>query len=188
MRKVIIDTLMSLDGYYTNSKNNVDWFLGFEDDDLAWSHEVLTRVGLLVFGRTTYEEFSKIFPTLDAKATGWDPFIPDSLNRLPKVVFSKSLKEGSWEPVTIVREDPAKEIARLKEGSGKDINIVGSGSIVSAAVDAGLVDEYYLRIQPIILGSGKRLYRESGEPRGLTLVESRRLQTGVLALHYVPRR
>jgi dihydrofolate reductase len=188
MRKVVLDTLMSLDGYYTDAKNTVDWFAPFEEDDLAWSHDVLTRVGLLVFGRTTYEEFGSFFPTLDAAAQGWDPYIPERLNALPKVVFSTTLKEPTWKPVTVVRTDPVAEIARLKEGSGKEINIVGSGSIVSAAVEAGLVDEFWLRVQPILLGSGKPIFPELPDHRPLTLVESKAFKSGVLGLHYVPRR
>jgi dihydrofolate reductase len=121
VRKVILDSLMSLDGFYTDSKSQIDWF-EFSDEDMAWSHDALRNTGTLVLGRKTYEEFSEVFPTMeDPAAKGWDPFIPETLNALPKIVFSKHLRAGRWKPVTIVRTDPVKEVARLKEGSGKDI-------------------------------------------------------------------
>lgn len=188
MRKVILDSLMSLDGFYTDAKSQIDWF-EFSAEDMAWSHDALVNTGTLVLGRKTYEEFSEVFPKMkDPAGQGWDPFIPASLNALPKVVFSKSLKEGSWTPVTILRTDPADEIARLKEGPGKDIQIVGSGSIVSAAVRAGLVDEFRLRVEPILLGSGRPLFPDPADRRRLKLVSSQSFESGVLGLRYELRR
>lgn len=188
MRNVSLDSLMSLDGYYTDAKSQIDWF-EFDDADMAWSHEALNDVGTLVFGRKTYEEFSGIFPKMkDPAKLGWDPFIPETLNALPKIVFSKGLKEGSWKPVTIVRTDPVKEVARLKEGTGKEIQIVGSGSIVSAIVRAGLVDDFRLRVQPILLGSGRSLFPDQAERLRLKLVSATPFKSGVLGLRYQPRK
>ena len=188
MRRVILDSLMSLDGYYTDAKSQVDWF-EFEDEDMAWSHDALSVTGTLVFGRQTYEEFSQIFPKMkDPAGKGWDPYIPESLNALPKIVFSKTLKEANWKPVTIVRTDPVKEIARLKQGEGKDIQVVGSGSIVSQVVRAGLVDEFRLRVQPILLGSGRALFPDDAARLKLKLVKAVPFKSGTLGLQYEPRK
>ena len=188
MRRVTLDSLMSLDGFYTDAKSQIDWF-EFDDADMAWSHDALSTTGTLVFGRKTYEEFSGVFPKMkDPAKLGWDPYIPETLNALPKIVFSKSLKEGSWKPVTIVRTDPVKEVARLKEGTGKDIQIVGSGSIVSAVVRAGLVDEFRLRVQPILLGSGRSLFPAEAERLRLKLVNTTPFKSGTLGLIYQPRK
>ena len=188
MRKVVLDSLMSLDGFYTDAKSQIDWF-DFSDEDMSWSHDALSNIGTLVFGRKTYEEFSGVFPKMkDSLPEGWDPFIPESLNTLPKVVFSKSLKEGHWKPVTIVRADPVKEVARLKEGTGKDIEIIGSGSVVSAVVRAGLVDEFRLRVEPILLGSGRSLFPNEAERLRLKLVKAQPFKSGVLGLQYEPRK
>jgi len=187
MRRVVLDSLMSLDGYYTDSKNQIDWFPQFDEEDFAWSHDVLTRAGLLAFGRTTYEEFSKFFPTVDPVSAGWDPYIPKQLNELPKIVFSTSLKEAAWKPSTIVRTDPAKEIARLKNEPGKDIVIIGSGSIVSEVVRYGLVDEFRIRVLPIILGAGKPLLKNQSKQLPLKLVEAKTFKSGVQALYYIPK-
>ena len=187
MRRVTLDSLMSLDGFYTDAKSQIDWF-EFEDEDMAWSHDALRDTGTLVLGRKTYEEFSNVFPKMkDPAKMGWDPFIPETLNALPKVVFSKSLEEGAWKPVTIVRTDPVQEVARLKQGAGKDIQIVGSGSIVSAVVGAGLVDEFRLRVQPILLGSGRSLFPDPAVRLRLRLVEAKPFKSGVLGLRYERR-
>lgn len=187
MRRVVLDTIMSLDGYFTDSKNEIEWFQ-FEEGDMKWSHDILTTAGTLVFGRTTYLEFSKIWPKMDAISAGWDPYIVDSLNKLPKTIFSTTLKKGEWGPSTIVKTDPAKEVSRLKKGTGKDILIIGSGSIVNSLLRAGLVDQFYLRVQPIILGSGKSLFKDMLTQLPLTLVEAKTFKSGVQALHYTPTR
>ncbi len=184
MRKIVLDTIVSLDGCYTDGKSEIDWF-DFCDEDMTWSHDILTRAGTLVFGRTTYVDFSGVFPKMDAAKVGFDPYIVAQLNALPKVVFSKTLKEASWNPVTVVPSDPAKELARMKEGDGKDIVLLGSGSIAAAAVRAGLVDEYRLRVEPIILGSNRPLFADPKERRKLRLVKSWPFPSGVLGLHYV---
>lgn len=184
MRKIVLDSIMSLDGCYTDGKSQIDWF-DFVDEDMTWSHDVLTRAGTLAFGRTTYEDFTGVFPNMDAAQAGFDPYIVERLNSLPKVVFSKTLKEGKWKPVTIVHADPAKELARLKEGEGKDIVIIGSGSIVAAAVRAGLDDEFRLRVEPIILGTGRPLFLDPKQRSKLKLVKAWPFPSGVLGLHYV---
>lgn len=186
MRKVVLDSLMSLDGYYTDLNNQIEWFPQFDDEAFAWSHDILTRADLLVFGRRTYEEFSTFFPTVDPVSAGWDPYIPKRLNELHKLIFSTTLKEATWKPSSIVRTDPVKEVARLKNQTGKDMVVIGSGTIVADLVRAGLVDEFRLRIIPIILGSGKSLFNDQHDQRKLTLVESKTFKSGVQALYYVP--
>ncbi len=187
MRKVVLDSLVSLDGYYTDAKSQIDWF-EFDDADMAWSHDALSNIGTLVFGRKTYDEFSEVFPKMkDPASQGWDPFIPETLNALPKVVFSRTLTEGTWKPVTFVRTDPVKEVARLREGTGKDIQIVGSGSIASAVIRAGLVDDFRLRVQPILLGSGRALFPTEADRLRLKLVSAKPFASGVLGLRYEPK-
>src|SRR5580658_4461195 len=79
MRKIVLDSIMSLDGCYTDGKSQIDWF-DFVDEDMTWSHDVLTRAGTLVFGRTTYEDFTGVFPKMDAAKAGFDPYIVERLN------------------------------------------------------------------------------------------------------------
>jgi dihydrofolate reductase len=186
MRRLILDTLMSLDGFFSGPKGEIDWF-EFEDEDHDWSQQILERVDTLLFGRITYEKFSQYWPKADPR-DGWDPFIIKQLNELQKVVFSSTLKSAAWKPVTLARGSPSAAIAEMKQMPGKDLVILGSGSLVSEVVREGLVDEYRLRLEPIVLGVGKPLFRDQRERRKLKLVNSTRWKSGVVALHYEARR
>lgn len=186
MRQLIIDSIMSLDGYYTDLNNSIDWF-DFNTEEQEWSKEILRRADTLIFGRRTYEEFSVFWPTPRPEAIGFDPFIIQRLRESPKIIFSKSLAEASWKPSTIMKdENPAGVISKMKNESGKGMVVIGSGSLVATLAREGLVDEYRIRIRPIILGSGKPLFVDRNTRHPLKLVSSRAFDNGVLGLHYEP--
>ncbi|MCL4517906.1 MAG: dihydrofolate reductase family protein [Thaumarchaeota archaeon] len=186
MRQLIIDIIMSLDGYYTDLNNNIDWF-DFSTEEQEWSKDILRRADTLVFGRRTYEEFSTFWPTPKPEAIGFDPYIIQRLNEMPKIIFSKSLTEASWKPSTIMKDENLPGvISKLKNESGKCILVIGSGSLVAALAKEGLVDEYRIRIRPIILGAGKPLFIDRNARHPLELVSSQAFNNGVLGLHYKP--
>ena len=103
-------------------------------------------------------------------------------------MFSRSLKEALWQPAVLVREDPVQAVAKLKKGSGKDMVVVGSGTLVSALVRSDLVDEYRIRVRPIILGAGKSLFTDNERRHKLKLIAAKAFRNGVVALHYEPIR
>ncbi len=185
MRKLIADSIISLDGYYTGPKNEIDWF-DFDDDEQAWSIDILQRVDTIIFGRVTYEEFSQFWPTPEAKTSGFDPYIVRQLNELPKIVYSKSLREASWKPATIVKESPSTAIPKLKNLPGKDIVLIGSGSLVASLTRDGLIDEYRMRIRPIILGAGRPMFSDTNRRHALKLMSVRSFKSGVVGLYYEP--
>ena len=186
MRQLIIDSIMSLDGYYTDVNNNIDWF-DFSDEEQEWSKDIIRRADALIFGRKTYEEFSKFWPTPQPKAVGFDSYLIQRLNELPKIIFSKTLTEAAWKPSTIIKdENPAGVISKMKNESGMGLLVIGSGSLVAALAREGLVDEYRIRIRPIILGAGKPLFIDRNARHPLKLVSSRAFDNGVLGLHYKP--
>ncbi|MDG6900054.1 MAG: dihydrofolate reductase family protein [Nitrososphaerota archaeon] len=187
MRKVILDTIISLDGYYTSPKNEIDWF-DFDRQEVEWSKEILRRVDTMLYGRVTYEEFSEFWPKAKPSPDGFDPEIIGQLNGLRKVVFSRKIKDAPWKPAEVVRGDPATEVARLKRGRGKDMVVVGSGTLVAALVRGGLVDEYRVRVRPIILGAGRPLFVDQKARHPLKLVSAKAFGNGVVALHYEPVR
>ncbi len=187
MRKVILDSIISLDGYYTSPKNEIDWF-DFNKEEVDWSKEILRRADTMLYGRVTYEEFRTFWPKASATPDGFDPEIIGQLNGHLKVVFSGTLAEVPWQPAVLVREDPADAVARLKQEPGRDMVVVGSGTVASALVRSGLVDEYRIRIRPIILGAGKPIFVDPGARHPLELVSARTLRNGVMALHYEPVR
>ena len=113
----------------------------------------------------------------------------DKMNTLPKVVFSKTLKDapwGKWNNVRLVNGNIAGEIAKMKQQPGGDMVIFGSGTIVSTLTQAGLIDEYRIFVNPIILGSGKPLFGGVDTRHKLTLSSTRALNSGVVVLTYLP--
>lgn len=185
MRKLIVDAIISLDGYFTSPKNEIDWF-DFDDDEWVWSSEILRRADAMLYGRVTYEEFRQFWPTDRPKKMGVDPYLIDRLNVLQKIVFSRTLTTSPWRPATLVREDPGKAVALLKREPGKDMVLVGSGTLVSTLLREGLIDEYYIRIRPIILGAGRPLFVDTEARHRLKLVNSKAFKTGVIGGHYEP--
>jgi dihydrofolate reductase len=142
----------------------------------------MAGAGAFLLGRRTYETFAAFWPNQPAD----DPLAP-TMNAMPKYVVSTTLSEPlSWENSTLIRDDVPAAIAALREGAGKDIEVIGSGELVQTLIRHGLVDEYRLMVHPIVLGKGKRLFRDLDAPSRLRLVESKPTSTGVLLLTFVP--
>jgi len=154
---------------------------------MAWSIEILQRVDTIIFGRVTYEEFRQFWPTPEAKESGFDPYIVRRLNESPKIVFSNSLKDAPWKPSMIVRENPSEVISKLKNEPGKDMAIIGSGSLLASLTRDELIDEYQIRIRPIILGAGRPLFVDRNRRHALKLVSAKSFKSGVVGLHYEPQ-
>jgi dihydrofolate reductase len=137
-----------------------------------------------LFGRRTYEIMAAFWPTQPDDV----PFAA-SLNGLPKYVASTTLSEPlEWRNSTLLHGDVAKAVAELKEQPGKNLVVLGSGELVQTLMENDLVDEYGLMINPILLGSGKRLFREGSAKRPLRLVRSLTTTSGVLVATYEPER
>jgi dihydrofolate reductase len=185
LRHLILDTIISLDGYYTSSRNEIDWF-GFDADEWKWSSDINRRADTFLYGRITYEEFRQFWPTSAPKSMGVDPTLIHQLNTMQKLVFSRTLADAAWKPATLVRGNPSEAVARLKRQPGKDLIVVGSGTLVGSLLRAGLFDEYYVRVRPIVLGSGRPLFVDPDGRHPLRLVSAKAFKTGVVGLHYVP--
>jgi dihydrofolate reductase len=141
----------------------------------------MAQTGSFLFGRKTYDLMASYWPTQPDD----DPFAK-ILNGLPKYVASTTLSEPLvWQRSTLLQGDVAKAVAELKQGEGGNIVVLGSGGLVQSLYENDLVDEYSLMIHPIVLGSGKKLFREV-PVRPLKLVDSVTTSTGVLMTTYVP--
>jgi dihydrofolate reductase len=159
------------------------WQLAYFDDAFGSAlMEGLAATGGFLLGRRTYEIFAAHWPNQPAD----DP-LAGTFNDLPKYVVSTSLSEPlPWHNSNLITGDVATEIAKLREQPGKELQVIGSGELVQTLVRHGLVDEYRLMIHPIVLGGGKRLFREADAPIRLRLVDSKPTTTGVLILSYEP--
>ena len=156
------------------------WAGPYSDPELAAQANRANTAGLLL-GRRTYEDFFSVWPKQKN-----NPYT-DVLNRSQKYVASKSLKEPlPWENSTLLDGDAADAVARLREQPGGDLVVLGSGELAQSLMRNGLVDEYTLLIYPLVLGSGRRLFREDGMMAKLRLVESRTTPKGVVIGTYQP--
>lgn len=189
MRRIIVDALTSLDGYLADSNGEIDWFTQDEDfnqsEGEAWSLEMLRRSDTILFGRVTFEGMAEFWPSEWARKNMAE--IAGHLNRSAKIVFSKTLKSTAWENTTILPAPTKEVMLGLKQREGQGMLVLGSSSLVSSLMRDGLIDEYRIRIVPIVLGSGRPLFKDQKERHRLRLVSSRAFQNGILALHYEPK-
>jgi dihydrofolate reductase len=184
MRRVIVSEMITLDGFFAGPDGDINWHVVDEDFNRL-ALDLLGSVGTLLFGRVTYELMVSYWPT-EAAATD-DPLIAEKMNTLPKVVFSKTLEKvewGEWKNARLVKEDLREEIAKLKQEPGKDMVLFGSGEIVSALAQSGLIDEYLLFVAPVVLGSGIPLFKGMNETIKIKLVGTQNLSSGVVLLRY----
>jgi dihydrofolate reductase len=143
--------------------------------------EGMAKGGALLLGRRTYEDFYAVWPNRT------DNPYTEVLNTTQKYVASTTLQEPlPWSNSTLLRGDAAEAVARLKEQSGKDLGILGSGELIQSLMRHNLIDEYVLLIFPLVLGSGRRLFRDGGVPATLRLVNSVTTTTGVIIATYRP--
>jgi len=141
-----------------------------------------SKGGALLFGRRTYEDFYKVWPS----APQPNPFT-DILNNSQKYVASRTLREPlPWMNSALLKGDVAQAVARLKEEPDMDLMVLGSGELVQTLMQHHLVDQYTLLIHPLVLGSGRRLFNDGGAYASLRLVDVKTTTTGVLIATYEP--
>ena len=172
---------MSVDGFFAGPNGELDWFV-WDDVLKDYSIGTLTTVDTLLFGRVTYELMAGYWPT----ATEEDPDIKKAMNNLSKIVFSRSLENVNWNNSRLVREVMPEEIMKMKHQPGKNMVIYGSGSLVSFFAQQGLIDEYRFIINPVVLGSGKPLFKGINNRMKLKLLNSKKLGSGNVLLSYQP--
>ena len=215
MRKIIATEFLTLDGVMQgpggvdeDRRGNFErggWSFQFWSEEAAqYKYDELFAAEGLLLGRVTYEIFAGAWPTLtdaenlrmvkeaggdvkamEANMPEGDPF-SNRMNSLPKYVVSTTLKKVEWNNSTLIKGDVAQEIAKLKQQPGKDILIAGSSELVNSLKDYDLIDEYRLMICPIVLGSGKRLFKDGIDTKILRLVDTKPFKTGVVVLTYRP--
>lgn len=179
MREVKLQISMSLDGYVASDRQHPGAAVPEDDELVDWKAKRLTGVGAHLMGRVTYQEMASYWPT----ATGR---YADIMNSGPKIVFSKTLASADWPTTRIARGELAEEIAAIKAEPGADVVAHGGAGFVAALAARGLIDEYCLVIQPLVLGKGRGLFAELPQARRLELVEARSFACGVVVHVYRP--
>lgn len=177
MSRVIVSNLVSVDGFFEGPNGELDWHV-VEDEFFDYAKGVLGSAAALLFGRRTYELMAAFWPGAPRDE------IADSMNQLPKLVFSRTIARADWNNTRLVRGEAAEEVARLKEESDKDLVILGSAELVSSLLRAGLIDEYRMIVNPLILGRGRPQFRDGLRRTRLRLSQARALRSGVVILSY----
>ena len=178
MRRVITSTLISLDGVIGEPHTFASPY--FDAEAAKRSLEQLLRSDALLMGRTTYQGFSKLWPSLSG------PY-PERVNSMRKYVFSSTLARADWNNTLIVRGDVASEVEKLKRDGDQDLIIYGHGQLAQSLLVSGLVDEVHFLLSPVFAGHGQLAFRE-GLNTTLELVSAQALATGAVQLIYRPQR
>ena len=186
MRRLVVFNNVSLDGYFVDMNGDMSWAKNPIPDAEwdAFGAENAKGGGTLLFGRVTYELMASYWPTPLAAQN--DPVVAKHMNSLPKVVFSRTLDRASWSNTKLVTDDMVAEIRRMKRQPGEDMAILGSGSIVSQLAQEGLVDEYQIVVNPVVLGAGRTLFDGVKERLPLKLTRTRAFGNGNVLLCYEP--
>jgi dihydrofolate reductase len=183
MRKLIVFNHISLDGYFVDANGDMSWAKGREDAEWnSFTAENASGGGVLVFGRITYEMMASFWPTPVAIESM--PVVAKGMNSMPKVVFSRTLKEVSWNNTKLVKGDLAAEIRKMKSEPGDGMVIMGSGTIIAQLTQEGLIDEYQVAVVPIILGKGRTMFEAVKEKLSLKRTKTRSFGNGNVFLCY----
>ena len=182
MRKLVVFSSISVDGYSAGEGGDISWAHSGDDAEFrAFVEGNASGGGMLVFGRKTYEMMAGYWPT--PLAATHDPVVAERMNSLPKLVFSRTLA-ADWRNTTLVRDDPVATIRRLKQEPGAGMCILGSASLVLPLAEAGLVDEFQLVVVPVALGTGSTLFAGLRKRLPLVLRQTRAFGNGNVLLCY----
>ena len=180
MRKVIAAINMTLDGF-------CDHTAGIADDELHQHYsELLSSAGALLYGRITYQ-LMEYWRTVLKNPTGNKPQddFAVMIDKIPKIVFSRTLKSIDWESAKLATKDIKEEVLELRQQAGKDI-FIGSPSLIVTLTQLGLIDEYQLCVHPVILGKGLALFKNINDRILLKLLKTKKLGSGAIVLYYEP--
>ena len=155
MRKLILSILVSVDGFIESRQKDLEWH-HWNDEMDQYMGDFFESVDTIIMGRKTYELMADYWPVITTE----DPVITGKMNHLPKLVFSKTLNTSGWNNCRFFNEIDVEEIHKMKEQDGKDLVIFGGAEIASAFTKKGLIDEFRIIVNPVILGGGTPLIKD----------------------------
>ncbi|MEW6195558.1 MAG: dihydrofolate reductase family protein [Bacteroidota bacterium] len=181
MRKLTVFNFITLNGFFEGPNHDINWHKhGAEESKL--SDDSLKAENMLLFGRRTYEMMYGFWPT--PMAAEMFPETAKGMNKSEKIVFSNTMKKAEWNYTKVIGGDIVEEMKRLKKSNGKDMTILGSGSIVTQFADAGLIDAFQIMIDPVAIGSGTTLFGGLKQKLDLKFTGTKTFKSGVVLLSY----
>jgi dihydrofolate reductase len=186
MRKLKLHVAMSIDGYIAGPNNEMDWI------DFTWNEKLReyedrlhNPVDTILLGRKMTSEFISYWSDVLNKPKDKEYSFAKKMMETPKIVFTKTQNKSEWPNTEIATGDLREEITKIKsQKGGGDIIVYGGASFDSSLIKANLIDEYYLFINPVVMGNGKTIFKDLKEIRNLSLVESIPFDSGTVLLHY----
>lgn len=183
MGRIIYALSVSLDGFAEGPDKNLDWVI-IDEEIHTFFNEQSRDLAAFLYGRRIYELMAAYWPTADLNPSALpvEAEFAQIWRDKPKYVFSQSLEKVEWNS-HLVKGDVAEAVNRLKTQSDKDLG-VGGPALAATLMELGLIDEFYLLVNPVILGSGTPFFPATREKIALRLVETRTFKAGVVMLHY----
>ncbi len=183
MRNVILAVMVSLDGFFEapgDDSEKLDWHRA-DDEWEDYSVELLGGADTLLFGRRTYEGFAGFWPAQEGE-------VARLLNEIPKVVFSTTLTEATWQHSRVVRDHIPDAVMQLKAAPGGDILVFASADLAATLTRHGLIDEYRVAVNPVVLGAGTAFFKGGDDRLDLRLLGTRMFRSGIVELRYAPEK
>ncbi len=186
MPKLIAFNHITLDGYFTSAAGDMSWaYAGADDPEFStFVAENAGGGGALLFGRVTYDLMAGYWPT--PLAIEQNPAVAEGMNRMTKYVVSRTIEQPPWSNTTLLKGDLVEAVRNLKQQPGPGIAVLGSGSIVAQLAQAGLIDEYQVVVNPVVLGAGRTMFDGLTTRLNLKLANTRTFRNGKVYLCYEP--
>ena len=187
MRKVIVSEYVTLDGVMEDpgggeGTKHGGWSFQFWSEEAAkFKFDELFASDALLLGRVTYQGFAKAWPAMTDEHG-----FADRMNSLPKFVVSSTLEKLEWNNSRLITGNIAEEVSRLKQQPGQDILVAGSVELVHTLMQHDLIDEYRIMVHPVVVGSGKRLFKDETDMKVLKLIDTKTCSSGIVVLSYQP--
>jgi dihydrofolate reductase len=178
MRKVIVSIMLSLDGSFEGPNKELDWHV-WDDEMENYMDGFLNTVDTILLGRVAYQLLAAYWSSSTEN-------LAPKLNNLPKIVFSKTLETVEWMNSKLIKENIKEEMLRLKQQPGKDLVLFAGADIASTFLQLGLIDEYRIIVNPIVLSNGKPFFKDLKDTLSLKLLNTNTFSCGNVILYYQP--
>ena len=181
MGKIVAFDMVTVDGFFEGPDRDISWH-NVDQEFNEFAIQQLNSVDLLLFGRITYEMMASYWP--GPAAIQDDPVVAKLMNSKPKIVFSRTLDGAVWNNTRLIKTNISRELSELRKKSGKELIIFGSANLTASLADLGLVDEYRIMVNPVILGKGRSLFEGFKQKTIMKLLTVRTFSNGNVLLCY----
>ncbi len=181
MRKINAFLFLSLNGFFKGPNDDITWHK-HGGEEIKYSEKMLKQNNTILFGRKTYQLMEAFWPS--PAAIDMYPKVAEGMNKAEKLVFTRTPFEPIWEKTKVISGDIIENIKTLKASAGKDMTILGSGSIIDLLTDSGLIDEYQFMIDPVAIPVGTTIFKGIKNRLDLQLTDSMTFKSGIVLLYY----